>query len=135
MSEVDNALAELATMTPAQLRDKWQRLIKTPCPRFGPDLLRRAIGHHLQEQAHRKSTSQAAAALRTASGRGASELRSGTRLLRTWNGREVSVLVTDRGFEFEGRNWGSLSAIAREVTGTVWSGPRFFGLTGEMARE
>jgi hypothetical protein len=48
--------------------------------------------------------------------------------LRTWNGRSVSVLVTGSGFEFEDREYRSLSSIAREVTGAAWSGPRFFGL-------
>jgi hypothetical protein len=37
-------------------------------------------------------------------------------------------LVTDTGFEFDDREYGSLSSIAREVTGAAWSGPRFFGL-------
>jgi hypothetical protein len=56
------------------------------------------------------------------------QLKAGTRLLRSWNGRSVSVLVTGSGFEFEDREYRSLSSIAREVTGAAWSGPRFFGL-------
>ncbi len=124
------SLNSLEGMSPAELRAEWLRVMKTPCPRFGPDLLRHAIGHHLQEQADRTTTTAASRALRDGTSNAAASLRPGTHLLRSWNGRDISVLVTNRGFEFDGRNWTSLSAIAREVTGTAWSGPRFFGLKG-----
>ena len=55
-------------------------------------------------------------------------LKTGTRLVRSWNGKSYHVLVCDDGFEFEGRHSDSLSHIAREITGAHWSGPRFFGL-------
>jgi hypothetical protein len=56
-------------------------------------------------------------------------LRSGTRLVREWRGRTCRVEVLGEGFEFEGERYASLSQIARAITGTQWSGPRFFGLT------
>ncbi|WP_246805040.1 DUF2924 domain-containing protein [Mesorhizobium mediterraneum] len=52
----------------------------------------------------------------------------GTRLLRNWNGKTHIVDVMAEGFLFEGKLYRSLSAIAREITGAHWSGPRFFGL-------
>ncbi len=55
-------------------------------------------------------------------------LRSGTHLVREWNGRIYQVEVTADGFQMDGKQFGSLSAIARKITGTHWSGPRFFGL-------
>jgi len=55
-------------------------------------------------------------------------LAQGTSLIREWNGRTYQVLVTRTGFELDGRSYRSLSAIARKITGTRWSGPRFFGL-------
>ncbi|MEP9389443.1 DUF2924 domain-containing protein [Mesorhizobium sp. KR9-304] len=55
-------------------------------------------------------------------------LRSGTRLVREWNGRTHVVDVSEDGFVFDGRTYGSLSAIAKRITGAHWSGPRFFGL-------
>lgn len=55
-------------------------------------------------------------------------LSKGVRLLRHWNGRTHIVDVTAEGFLFEGKLHRSLSAIAREITGAHWSGPRFFGL-------
>lgn len=55
-------------------------------------------------------------------------LKPGARLLRAWGGETHEILVTDDGFVWCGKTWASLSVIAREITGTRWSGPRFFGL-------
>ena len=55
-------------------------------------------------------------------------LKSGARLLRAWNGVTHEVLIVEDGFLWAGKTWRSLSAIAREITGTRWSDPRFFGL-------
>ena len=49
--------------------------------------------------------------------------------LREWHGETHTVIVTEDGFEWRGQPHGSLSVIARAITGTRWSGPRFFGLT------
>ena len=53
---------------------------------------------------------------------------TGTRLIREWDGVEHTVTVTKDGFDWEGRRYKSLSAIARAITGTRWNGYRFFGL-------
>ena len=55
-------------------------------------------------------------------------MKPGTRLVREWNGRTYHVEVVADGFVWNGRTHRSLSAIAREITGAQWSGPRFFGL-------
>ena len=57
------------------------------------------------------------------------DLRSGSHLVREWNGRTYQVEVVEGGFRMDGKDWPSLSAIAKHITGTTWSGPRFFGLT------
>jgi hypothetical protein len=57
---------------------------------------------------------------------------AGTRLIRSWHGQVHEVLATDRGYEYRGTNYGSLSKIAREITGTRWSGPAFFGTKGKV---
>ncbi|MBD3762566.1 DUF2924 domain-containing protein [Rhizorhabdus sp.] len=132
-SKLDQRLAVLPTMSMAQLHEEWRRLRVTEPPRLGREILRQLIGYELQAQCSTTAVSKAARALRGwANGQFRSQLKPGTRLVRGWNGETLSVLVTDRGFEYRGKNWTSLSAIAREVTGVVWSGPRFFGLTGEM---
>jgi len=56
------------------------------------------------------------------------KLSPGARLLRDWNGQTHAVDVTVEGYLFDGTTYRSLSAIARRITGTHWSGPRFFGL-------
>jgi len=53
----------------------------------------------------------------------------GTLLVREFRGRDVVVKVLDKGFEYDGRRFKSLSAIAREATGSKWNGFLFFGLT------
>src|SRR6516162_5770582 len=56
------------------------------------------------------------------------QLKPGTRLIREWRGRSHEVLVLDDNFSWQGTHYRSLSAIARKITGTAWSGPLFFGL-------
>ena len=56
-------------------------------------------------------------------------LRPGSHLVREWNGRSYRVEVMADGFRMDGKHYASLTAIARKITGTVWSGPRFFGLS------
>jgi hypothetical protein len=53
---------------------------------------------------------------------------TGTRLIREWDGERHEVITLKIGFEYQGRQYKSLSAIAREITGTRWNGPAFFGL-------
>jgi len=55
-------------------------------------------------------------------------LLEGTKLLREWRGVTHEVTVIDGGYEHQGRRYRSLSAVARAITGTQWSGPLFFGL-------
>ena len=55
---------------------------------------------------------------------------AGKRLIREWNGRQHIVDITPDGYVWNDRSWRSLSAIAKEITGTRWSGPRFFGVAG-----
>jgi len=57
-------------------------------------------------------------------------LLPGTKICREHNGVMHEVEVTKDGFEYKGQKWSSLSAIATKITGTKWSGPKFFGLKG-----
>jgi len=130
MSKLDDQLARLETLSPAELRAEWVVVVKSPAPRLSADLLRHGIAYHLQAKG--KLGPRQERKLRRLSNPAAKppapKLTAGTRLIRSWNGRTISATVTDAGFEFEDRSYTSLSAIAREVTGTIWSGPRFFGL-------
>ncbi len=55
-------------------------------------------------------------------------LKAGALLVREWNGRLEPVMVLEKGFAWNGRTYGSLSQIAKAMTGTSWNGHRFFGL-------
>ena len=144
MADLADQLAGLATMSPAQLRSEWRRVHRKPPPAITPDLLRRGIAYRMQESAHGALTTAVARELHDLGkriARGASplpvsaiRLKPGTRLLRTWRGKTYSVLVGDKGYVFDDRLYPSLSIIAEEITGTHWSGPRFFGLLSKRAR-
>lgn len=58
------------------------------------------------------------------------KIKPGTRLLREWQGVTHDVIVLEKGVQYRDKTWPSLSAVAREITGARWSGPRFFGLKG-----
>jgi hypothetical protein len=138
MTMLEQQLAELITMSPARLRSLWRDTYRSPAPNVSPDLLRRGIANRLQERLHGKlpnATKLEIGRLRKRVERTgkaghlhAISLKTGTRLVRSWTGKSYHVLVCDEGFEFQGRNYESLSHIAREITGAHWSGPRFFGL-------
>jgi hypothetical protein len=63
------------------------------------------------------------------------QIRAGTQLVREWNGRRYQVEVMEEGFRMNDEHFRSLSAIALRITGTSWSGPRFFGLTGRVGAD
>jgi hypothetical protein len=106
------------------------------CPKLLVGLLRRLLAQHMQERGFGRLSAVAARALeRVASGEATTTLPSrgaglsrGTRLIREWNGQTIAVEVLEKGFRWDERTYGSLSEIARAVTGAHWSGPRFFGL-------
>jgi hypothetical protein len=141
---VDVQLRALAELDAAALRDRWQQLFGRPPPQFlSRDLLQRAVAYRLQERAygglkpstlrHLRAAVAAAGCRSTPRPSRQTALRPGTRLLREWNGQTHAVEVSSQGFVWRGQQFRSLSAIAREITGARWSGPRFFGITGQAA--
>ncbi len=127
MARIDDDLATLTVLPDIALGSEWRRIYRSEPPRLSPDLLRRGIAYRLQERAYGKLSPHVARVL-ASGGRAAPEVTAGTRLVREWNGRTIDVIATEDGMVWEGRTYRSLSAIAREVTGTAWSGPRFFGI-------
>ncbi len=132
-------LAALADLDAVGLRAEWRRLYRSHPPRhIRRDLLVLAIAWKLQERvyggltaAQRRKLADIAEELRkngNLSTGPAIRLKPGLRLVREWRGETHDVLVLEEGFEWNGQRRRSLSAIAREITGTRWSGPLFFGL-------
>ena len=132
MVKLKERLASLTQMGRSQLRKEWERICNRPAPSLSTDLLRIGIAYQLQEKAQGALSRASLAELKVAKA-GSPTIKPGTRLVRSWNGRTISVEVKEDGFVFEDRNYPSLSAIARDVTGSHWSGPRFFGLRRQVA--
>ncbi len=142
MSRLDNRLAALATMSPAQLRREWRQSFRAPPPAVGPSLLALGIAYRLQEKAvgglssaHVREMARLAkqAAKGTLSVEPAATLKVGSRLVRDLHGESHQVLIRDDGFVYRDKLYRSLTPIARDITGSNWSGPRFFGLKGARA--
>src|SRR5579871_5926706 len=152
-------LDRLVQMQPCELQRLHQKLFGRAVPSGNSELARRRIAWHVQaeeaggvpESARQHALAIAKeASLRIRLRRGAvdsapshatfSEIvsdhdsrlpMSGSILVKEYQGNTLVVHVLDRGFEYDGRRFGSLSAIAKDITGTKWNGFLFFGLTKE----
>ncbi|MBS3961756.1 MAG: DUF2924 domain-containing protein [Sandarakinorhabdus sp.] len=139
-------IAELACLPMAELWAQWDRYF----PRR-PDYPNRThvesrIAYKLQEEAFGGLSNNTRQRLEAIGAKHSKiKLRArprdinfapGTVLLREWGEREHKVVVTADGlFEYEGSTFKSLTAVARQITGTHWSGPLFFGLTGKAGAQ
>jgi Protein of unknown function (DUF2924) len=132
-------IAGLSRARIEDLRERWKELYgKAPSGQIGRSFLIRAIAYRLQEQAFgglKPSTERllARVAAETAAGSlpkkpQSREAQTGTILVREWQGNANRITVLDDGVAFNGKRYRSLSEVAREITGSRWSGPRFFGL-------
>ena len=141
----DQVLARLAALktTPTpKLKEQWRQLFESEPPAFNRRYLESRLAYRIQELAYgglKPETVRRLEKLGEELDGGRVEVRkrpandrpiSGTRLIREYQGVEHCVTVRDDDFEYQGRPYKSLSAIARAITGTPWSGPVFFGLKG-----
>jgi hypothetical protein len=116
-------------------------LYRQDAPKVSRDLLTLGIAYRRQElefgglgKATIRKLRTVAKSLRETGQVGPSpglSLKPGARLVREWNGRTYAVTVTEEGFEYAGKQFSSLTKLAQTITGTRWSGPRFFGLEGK----
>ena len=108
-------------------------------PRLRAETLRRLLAYEVQAHTLGGLTAQDRRTLRTvAAGKAGREAgvaiaSPGTHLVRDWNGQTYRVEVTETGYVLDGITYASLSAVAKRITGTGWSGPRFFGLTAKRS--
>jgi hypothetical protein len=136
VNDVATEIAALATLSAPALRARWATTFGRPAPRrLSRQVLLRALAWQLQ--AARFGGLSASGRRRLADGGRAEQparvvatLTPGTTLLRDWQGETHRVEVLADGFLWRGQRYRSLSVIATRITGTRWSGPRFFGLRG-----
>ena len=145
---VREGLAALEVCNHADLSTRWQSLMGRLPPKAASRIfLLRALSYEVQtqhapglskadqktlasaaQQAYPKHGSSQTSVAEPASSTPRVALVPGARLVREWNGRTYTVCVIEEGFVYKDKFWRSLSAIAKDITGVHWSGPRFFGL-------
>jgi len=144
----DDVLARLAALktTPTpELKRQWRDLFETEPPPYNRRFLESRLAYRIQELAYgglKPETIERLEALAEQLDGGKLEVRrrraddrpiAGTRLIREWKGVEQTVTVLREGYEWQGRPYKSLSAVARAITGTRWNGLVFFGLKNQRA--
>ncbi|MGQ7791325.1 DUF2924 domain-containing protein [Faunimonas sp. B44] len=139
-------LAALKTTPTPELKKQWRELFETEPPAFNRRYLESRLAYRIQELAYgglKPETMRRLEALGEQLDGGSIAKRrtradvkpiAGTRLIREWQGVEHTVTVMQDGFEWQGRPYGSLSAVARAITGTRWNGLVFFGLKSQGRR-
>jgi hypothetical protein len=141
----DTALAQLAALKTAPigaLKQKWRNLFEREPPPYNRRFLESRLAYRIQELAYgglkRETIERLDALADEIEGKGGRRRRdvasrpiAGTRLIREWKGIEHCITVRDEDFEYQGRPYQSLSAIARAITGTRWNGLVFFGLKNQ----
>ena len=133
-------LVALKTTPTPQLKEQWRQLFEGEPPAFNRRYLESRLAYRIQELAYgglKPDTVRRLEKLGEELDGGRVDVRkrpandrpiSGTRLIRDYQGIEHCVTVRDNDFEYQGRPYKSLSAIARAITGTQWNGLTFFGL-------
>ena len=140
--DLEAEIDALSSMGLDALRHLWRARTNTEPPKVSAGLLRLGLAYAMQEKALGGLSVASVKRLGAfaASGRSAAKVtrlrttRPGMRLVRVWNGVVHIVTVNEAGeVEWNGRTWRSLSEVARTITGTQWSGPKFFGLRDRKA--
>ena len=142
--QVIGRLAEIRTMDILALKAMWRELFAAEPPPYNRKFLESRLAYRVQELAYgglKPETLKRLAALaeelepRSGSRSSANHRPiAGTRLMREWQGVEHCATVLADGYEYDGRPYRSLSAIARAITGTRWNGLVFFGLKSQRGR-
>jgi len=137
-------LAALKTAPIAALRQKWRELFEREPPLYNRRYLENRLAYRIQELAYGGLAPETLERLEALAdeqeGKAVRRDRqvkrrpiAGTRLIREWKGTEHCVTVREDDFEYQGRPYQSLSAIARAITGTRWNGLVFFGLKNQRS--
>jgi hypothetical protein len=129
----------LPNLSLLELRQRWQTLFCHPAPKsLRRNFLARAVAYQMQVEAHgglsiatKRRFREMANAVRTGDANamlGGSRIKPGTQMIRQWQNTTHTVTALADGFEWNGRTYKSLSAVANAITGTNWNGFAFFGI-------
>ena len=144
-AHVEADISEFHDCSRDELTIEFQKLYRQPPPhKMGRELMARAVAHQIQLRVSTNSQITLDRKLTTYARQlrdvgqikiaPSSAMKPGSRLIREWQGKFHEVSVRDDGFVYRDREYRSLSAIARDITGTRWSGPAFFGLKETATR-
>lgn len=136
---IEDQIAGIEILSNEALKLRWRKYFRrSPPAGLPPKMMREAFIYALQENAFgglspnsRRRLDRIATKIDenpNATITNESLLQPGSCLVRDWRGKRFEVEVLEKGFSFNGKSYASLSEIARMITGTRWSGPRFFGL-------
>ena len=140
-------LAALKTTPTPKLKEQWRQLFESAPPAFNRRYLESRLAYRIQELAYgglKPETVRRLEKLGEELDGGRADVRkrpandrpiSGTRLIREYQGVEHCITVRDDDFEYQGRPYKSLSAIARAITGTQWNGLTFFGIKSSARKQ
>ena len=134
-------LEELEAFETDALKARWRELYGADPPKgLSAKLMRRAIGFELQARAHgpckpaiRKELRKALSGSASVEAKLSSQIAPGSRLIREWHGDVHVVDVFEDGVTWNQKSYASLSAVAREITGTRWNGRKFFGVASQVS--
>ena len=130
---ITSELQALEHLNRDALRSLWQSHFGVAVPELCRSaLLRQVIAWQMQSTVNGGLTALERRQIQSGSSKPSMQASTGSRLVRVWQGKTHQVTVLDNGYLYEGKTWKSLSAIARQITGTPWSGPVFFGLKKPM---
>ncbi len=141
--DIDAEIIRLESLSTELLRDEWRRMHQKPPPkRLSRDILLRGITYTMQVNAFGGLSKATLRKLQPVAEGAPTKRRQpwptfkpGTRLVREWHGVTHTVVILDKGVEWRGQRYRSLSVVARQITGAHWSGPRFFGIMAEKSHE
>jgi hypothetical protein len=132
-------IGRLPNLSLLELRQRWQTLLGHPAPKsLRRNFLARAVAYQMQVEAYgglsaatKRRLREIANAVRNGDANaipGSSRIKPGTQMIRQWQNTTHTVTALAEGFEWNGRTYKSLSAVANAITGTNWNGFAFFGI-------
>jgi hypothetical protein len=132
-------IGRLPDLSLLELRNRWKTLFGHPAPKsLRRNFLARAVAYQMQVEVYgglsvatKRRLREIANAVRNGDANavlGSSRIKTGTQMIRQWQGATHTVTALADGFEWNGRTYKSLSAVANAITGTNWNGFAFFGI-------